>query len=132
MTSNELQIYARAARIEQDLHPFQRAFNAALEDALHRVICVEAPVGAGKSHIVRTVLDRPHDGQIVLTYPTKILMQTQLAALRDEFSARRPDRGQRRKKAAQRERVKPPAVQSRQLYCRQLSARFQALDFGWM
>lgn len=83
---NSLFLNARAAKVVDGLHPFQRTFAHAVDDPVNRVICVEAPVGAGKSHIVRTLLERPTEGMNVLTYPTKILMETQLAALKDQFA----------------------------------------------
>lgn len=86
MSTTKLEIEARAARIVDELHPFQREFNDTLQDHSIRVMCVEAPVGAGKSHIVRGVLEQRNDAMVVLTYPTKILMQTQLSALREELA----------------------------------------------
>lgn len=44
-------------------------------DSPEQIIIVEAPVGSGKSHIVRQIIDH-WNGAVVLTYPTKILMDT--------------------------------------------------------
>ena len=70
--------------IEQNgLRPFQEeTLNALQSDA--RVIVVEAPVGCGKSHIVRQIADK-WQGAVILTYPTKILMDSQRWALKSDF-----------------------------------------------
>lgn len=87
--------------VKQDtsgLRPFQREALEAIKNSAARLIFVEAPVGAGKSYIIRSLLGmreferRP----LILTYPTKILMEAQVAALESEFGidkiGRWPDR----------------------------------------
>ncbi len=60
----------------------------ALAKGSARIIRVEAPVGSGKSTVIRGLLEQPRDGRIlVLTFPTKILMDTQVGALRNELIA---------------------------------------------
>ena len=81
------------------LRPFQREALEAIKNSDARLIFVEAPVAAGKSYIIRSLLGmreferRP----LILTYPTKILMEAQVAALESEFGidkiGRWPDRG---------------------------------------
>jgi CRISPR-associated helicase Cas3 len=50
---------------------------------------VEAPVGAGKSYILRKVVEDEWFSQrpIILTYPTKILMNAQINALKQEIKS---------------------------------------------
>jgi superfamily II DNA or RNA helicase len=66
--------------------PFQKETLDSLKSNA-KVIKVEAPVGAGKSHIIRNLLDDEHfqDRNIILTYPTKILMDAQVESIRKEF-----------------------------------------------
>lgn len=71
-----------------ELHPFQRQTLESLRHEAPRVIVVEAPVGAGKSRIVRDIaLDPNRKDPVVLTYPTKILMETQVATLKKGATA---------------------------------------------
>ncbi len=65
------------------LRPFQKETIDALS-CTAKVIVVEAPVGSGKSHIVRRIADSYH-GAVVLTYPTKILMDSQRWTLKSDF-----------------------------------------------
>jgi CRISPR-associated helicase Cas3 len=82
-----LRVSPRAATVENDLHPFQRQVLDALADDSVRIVRAEAPVGSGKSRVIRRLLERPNDGRIlVLTYPTKILMDAQVGALRSELT----------------------------------------------
>ena len=87
--------------VKQDadgLRPFQRQALEAIRKSDAQLIFVEAPVGAGKSYIIRSLLGmreferRP----LILTYPTKILMEAQVAALEAELGrdkiGRWPDR----------------------------------------
>jgi len=83
-----LHIAARAAKAESGLHPFQRQVLDALARGSARIIRADAPVGSGKSRVIRGLLEQPSDGRLlVLTYPTKILMDAQLGALRSELMA---------------------------------------------
>jgi CRISPR-associated helicase Cas3 len=86
MNNDVLRISPRAARVDNGLHPFQHQVQEALANANIRIIRVEAPVGSGKSRVIRGLLEHPRDGRmLVLTYPTKILMETQVGALRHEL-----------------------------------------------
>jgi CRISPR-associated helicase Cas3 len=88
VNAQTVRIRARAARVENGLHPFQRQVQDALADPRFRIVRVEAPVGSGKSSVIRGLLEQPRDGRIlVLTYPTKILMDAQVGALRRELAA---------------------------------------------
>ncbi|MBI4650164.1 type I-D CRISPR-associated helicase Cas3' [Candidatus Desantisbacteria bacterium] len=78
-----ISIMSRTVKEENGLRPFQReTLNALQSDA--DLIVVESPVGSGKSHIVRQVAEN-WQGAVVLTYPTKILMDTQRRALKNDF-----------------------------------------------
>ncbi len=78
-----LSIAGRTVREINRIRPFQQATLDAL-NAQAQITIVEAPVGAGKSHIVRQIVDRYH-GAVVLTYPTKILMDAQRSAIKNDF-----------------------------------------------
>jgi CRISPR-associated endonuclease/helicase Cas3 len=76
--------------VKQDksgLRPFQQRALEAIKDSESRLIFIEAPVGAGKSYIIRTLLNMKEFERrpLILTYPTKILMETQVAALETEM-----------------------------------------------
>lgn len=66
------------------MRPFQEEALKAL-DGPERIIVVEAPVGAGKSHIVRRFAQGTDFPWLILTYPTKILMEMQVGALKREL-----------------------------------------------
>jgi CRISPR-associated helicase Cas3 len=76
-------ILPRTVKEQNGLRPFQKETLDALQSNA-RLIIVEAPVGSGKSHIVRQITDNWH-GAVVLTYPTKILMDSQRWALKNDF-----------------------------------------------
>ena len=78
-----LSIAPRTVREIDGIRPFQKATLDAL-DSRAQIIKVEAPVGAGKSHIVRQAIDH-WQGAVVLTYPTKILMDAQRSAIKSDF-----------------------------------------------
>lgn len=78
-----ISIMPRTIKELNGLRPFQKE----TIDALHsdvQLIIVEAPVGSGKSYIVRQITDN-WLGAVVLTYPTRILMNSQRWALRNDF-----------------------------------------------
>ncbi len=81
-----LSIMARTVKERDRLRPFQKAVLDSLKSKA-RLITVEAPVGAGKSYIIRRIVEDEHlSGRpIILTYPTKILMNAQVNALKREF-----------------------------------------------
>lgn len=79
-------ILQRTVKEQDGLRPFQKAtLNALQSDA--RLIMVEAPVGAGKSYIIRYIIEDNELSKfpIILTYPTKILMSAQIYALKKVF-----------------------------------------------
>jgi len=85
---NKIHIDSRSAVLgPNSLHPFQAKTLEVIRDTKVRLLIVEAPVGAGKSRIVRKIaLDPDRKDPIILTYPTKILMETQLATLKKEVT----------------------------------------------
>ncbi|MGQ9847016.1 MAG: type I-D CRISPR-associated helicase Cas3' [Bacteroidales bacterium] len=83
-----LKIGPRFVRHNKDgLRPFQRQTLETIKNSDARLIFVEAPVGSGKSYIIRKLLEssaferRP----LVFTYPTKILMESQIGSLEKEI-----------------------------------------------
>lgn len=79
-------INPRTVKEEEGSRPFQRDTLRALRSDSH-LIMVEAPVGAGKSYIIRRIVEDEHLSKrpIILTYPTKILMNAQVNALKREI-----------------------------------------------
>jgi len=65
------------------LRPFQKETLEAIADPSLKLIEVEAPVGSGKSYIFAKLLElpNPNNKPIIITYPTKILMDTQVSAI---------------------------------------------------
>ncbi len=86
MKESMLSITPRTVREQNGIRPFQESTLKALKSK-NRLITVEAPVGSGKSYIIRRIIE---DGTlserpIILTYPTKILMNAQINALKKEI-----------------------------------------------
>jgi len=81
-----LSIMSRSIKEQKGLRPFQKATLDAVRSNA-RLIMVEAPVGAGKSYIIRRLVEDEYlSGQpIIITYPTKILMNAQVSALKKEI-----------------------------------------------
>lgn len=81
-----LRIQPRSVKEIDGIRPFQKAAIDALRSNA-ALIVVEAPVGAGKSFILRRVIEdeRFHNNPIILTYPTKVLMNAQVNALKREL-----------------------------------------------
>lgn len=90
--TTKLQIEPRYVKEEDGLRPFQKQTLKAIKDSSAKIVEVEAPVGSGKSHIIRELIDKPlcKEKAIVLTYPTKILMDVQVRAIRDAFGKSQP------------------------------------------
>ena len=78
-----ISIAQRTVKQNDGFRPFQRATIDALNSQV-QIIVVEAPVGAGKSHIIRQAVDQ-WSGAVVLTYPTRVLMDAQSKALKNDF-----------------------------------------------
>jgi len=87
ITSLQLKIGPRYVKQENGLRPFQKETVEAIKDPDVKLITVEAPVGSGKSYIIRNLVTDSHfDGTpIVLTYPTKILMDAQVESIKKEM-----------------------------------------------
>jgi hypothetical protein len=82
-----ISILPRTVKEQGDLRPFQKSTLDAICTGKANLIIVEAPVGAGKSFIVRRIVETESLSgyPIILTYPTKYLMEAQIAALKREF-----------------------------------------------
>jgi|GEM_PF-885232 len=71
---------------------FQKQTLEAIKNPEAKLIFVEAPVGAGKSHITRELIadDFSKGKPVILTYPTKILMDAQVKSIKDAFAGSIP------------------------------------------
>jgi CRISPR-associated helicase Cas3 len=93
MTNINLKIGPRFVKQDKErLRPFQFETLQAIRDLSVKIIKVEAPVGAGKSHIIRELIESPICEQkpVILTYPTKILMDAQIQAIKKDFAEKLP------------------------------------------
>ena len=88
MDSINLQVYPRYVKESGGCRPFQKQGIDAIKGPESEIITLEAPVGSGKSYIIRNLAndDFFKDKPIILTYPTKILMDAQIASMRNELS----------------------------------------------
>ena len=66
------------------MRPFQRQALDAIADTDVSLVSVEAPVGSGKSFIIRRLFETHSRSPLVLTYPTNILLRAQIGALQKE------------------------------------------------
>jgi CRISPR-associated helicase Cas3 len=76
--------------IKQDkdgFRPFQSQTLEAIRNSDAKLVFVEAPVGAGKSHLIRKLLEvREFERKpLIFTYPTKILMESQIGSIGKEI-----------------------------------------------
>ncbi|MCS7231898.1 MAG: type I-D CRISPR-associated helicase Cas3' [Elusimicrobiota bacterium] len=72
-----------------NLRPFQEELINTIFYGDEKVIIVEAPVGAGKTFVLRYLLTQEFKKRItfVFLYPTKILMESQVKSLKNEIGA---------------------------------------------
>jgi CRISPR-associated helicase Cas3 len=84
----KLSVKQRTVKEQNGLRIFQKSTLDTLRSEA-RLILVEAPVGAGKSYIIRRIVENDHlSGRpIILTYPTKILMTAQINTLKKELKS---------------------------------------------
>ncbi|MDI6884890.1 MAG: type I-D CRISPR-associated helicase Cas3' [archaeon] len=84
----KLQVDPRFVKEENGFRPFQIETLDAIKNSDAKIILVEAPVGSGKSYIIRNLIMDEYFKRkaIVLTYPTKILMDAQVGAMKKELS----------------------------------------------
>lgn len=80
-------VSSRTVKEQDGFRPFQKVTLDLLRDSQIKLIVVEAPVGAGKSYILRKIVEDEQLSQrpVILTYPTKILMNAQVNALKQEI-----------------------------------------------
>jgi CRISPR-associated helicase Cas3 len=84
MGERSLIVQPRCVRsLANGLRPFQAEALKAILGLTARIVFVEAPVGAGKSWVVRELFTSLGERPLVLTYPTRILVQAQIGALRN-------------------------------------------------
>lgn len=81
-------VLSRTVKEHSGFRPFQRSVLDLLRDSKTKLIVVEAPVGSGKSYILRKVVEDEKLSQqpIILTYPTTILMTAQIASLKQHIN----------------------------------------------
>lgn len=89
MLGESEKILIRPRYVKKDkngLRPFQQELLDALSKE-EKIIMVEAPVGAGKTFAVRKLLEIKEfeRSPIVLTFPTKILMEAQVSSLKSDL-----------------------------------------------
>lgn len=83
---NEIKVLKRTVKHQDNLRIFQKETIQALKKE-KKLIIVEAPVGSGKSYIIKKIIEDSEFSSypIILTYPTKILMNVQIASLKKQF-----------------------------------------------
>lgn len=90
----KLQVEPRFVKEEvmggKKIRPFQKETLDAIKNSDTKIILVEAPVGSGKSYIIRNLIMDEYFSRkaIVLIYPTKILMDAQVGAMKKELNER--------------------------------------------
>lgn len=65
------------------LRPFQKKILEEVVNSKSQIVLLDAPVGSGKTHIVRLLLEQREFERrpIVFAYPTKLLMEAQVSSL---------------------------------------------------
>lgn len=83
----KIQVAGRYVIQNEGLRPFQKETLDLIKNSKSKLIFVEAPVGSGKSYIIRNLIQDQlfKRNPIILTYPTKILMDSQVEAIKKEF-----------------------------------------------
>jgi hypothetical protein len=84
MMVHHLHINCRRVRQEGGIRPFQKQVLDAIFSSPARLLIVEAPVGSGKSYIIRQLTEQVRNQPVVLTFPTKILLDAQCNAIRQQ------------------------------------------------
>jgi len=84
--NHKIHLKKRTVKEKNGLRIFQYQTLEALKKN-YELIIVEAPVGSGKSFIIRKIIEDKTFSvhPIILTYPTKILMNAQIISLKKEF-----------------------------------------------
>jgi hypothetical protein len=83
-------IQKRYVKSIEGLRVFQKQAIDKIQNPRSEILFIEAPVGSGKSYIIRNLLKmfpENKSNQIILTFPTKILMEAQLAALKKDLTS---------------------------------------------
>ncbi len=86
---NEINIYISPRYVKENngYRPFQLKTIESVKNSNTNLIIVEAPVGAGKSFIMRKLLKEKFFERtpIIFLYPTKILMEAQISSIKNEL-----------------------------------------------
>jgi len=82
-----IQVLPRYVKEKNGYRPFQREIIESVKNSNKDLIIVESPVGAGKSFIIRKLLEEKifERSPIVFLYPTKILMEAQVNSIKREL-----------------------------------------------
>ena len=82
-----LQILPRYVKENYGYRPFQLKIIEAVKNGNDNLIIVDAPVGAGKSFVMRKLLEEKifERSPIIFLYPTKILMEAQISSIKREL-----------------------------------------------
>jgi len=82
-----IQILPRYVKENKGYRPFQREIIETVKNSDNNLIIAEAPVGAGKSFVMRKLLEEKifQRSPIVFLYPTKILMEAQVSSIKREL-----------------------------------------------
>lgn len=83
-----MRVLKRYIKSINGLRLFQKQAIEKILNPTSQILFVEAPVGSGKSYIIRNfikILPDTERGKIILTYPTRILMDAQLRALKKDL-----------------------------------------------
>ena len=82
-----IQIRPRYVKEKNGYRPFQLEIIEAVKNSDKNLIIVEAPVGAGKTFVMRKILEEKifERNPIIFLYPTKILMEAQINSIKNEL-----------------------------------------------
>ena len=87
LQGNMIKILKRTVKQKKGLRIFQTRTLESMKKSNNKIIIVEAPVGSGKSFIIKKIIEdeKLSGNPIILTYPTKILMNSQISSLKKQF-----------------------------------------------
>ncbi|MFH2049181.1 MAG: type I-D CRISPR-associated helicase Cas3' [bacterium] len=83
-----IKILPRYVKQINNIRPFQKdTIEKIIGQNSPSLLFVEAPVGAGKSHIIRRFIEQSEieSRPLILCYPTKILMESQIASIANDL-----------------------------------------------
>ncbi len=82
-----IKLEPRYVKQDDKIRPFQKELLDLLQRNAPEIITLNAPVGSGKSFIIRKLLETNifRERPMIFTYPTKILMMAQIESIRKEL-----------------------------------------------